>query len=307
MGIASEMRRLTQDIASSRRDRVKRLHEVREEASQTREEAKGLIKGFQTSRRETGVRLRNELTRDKAQRKSEAQGILKEAQDILRSFRTSRNETGAQLREELSKGMVDRRSEVRKTLEDAEKSIRGFKASRKKMGSEVRRELGQSRSRAKSEVAQLLRDAQALVKDFGRSRREEGNRSRKELAKNRAERESDVKRMQSDFRKARANLKGELQEAAGAWHELAGIKAPPRAAVREPAKVPKAHVPRGEIADRETKLLAAVNEHPEGITLAGVADSLGVASVVLGRASRRLLMDGKIRKKGKFYFPVAGR
>ena len=300
MGIASEMRRLTQDIASSRQDRVKRLHKVREEASQTREEAKGLIKGFQTSRRETGVRLRNELTRDKAQRKSEAQDILKEAQDILRSFRTSRNETGAQLREELSKGMADRRSEVRKTLEDAEKSIRGFKASRKKMGSEVRRELGQSRSRAKSEVAQLLGDAQALVKDFGRSRREEGNRSRKELAKNRTERESDVKRMQGNFRKAQAEVRADLREAAAAWQELANTMQAKRAR-------PEALVPKQEASDFEAKLLAAVNKHPKGLSLAEVADSLGVASVVLGRASRRLLMDGKIRKKEKFYFPVAGR
>jgi hypothetical protein len=306
MGIATEMKELTKDIASSHEDRVKRLREIREEASQTREEAKDLIKGFQTSRRETGVRLRNELTRDKAQRKSEAKGILKEAQDILRNFTTSRNEMSAQLREELSKGMADRRSEVRETLKDAEKSIRGFKVSRKKMGSEVRKELGQSRSRAKSEVGQLLGNAQALVKDFGRSRREESNRLRKELAKNRAERESDVKRMQSDFGKARSNLKGELQEAAGAWRELVGMKAQPRAKVREPKGVPKARIP-GRIADLEAKLLAAVNEHPEGITLTEVADSLGVASVLLGRASRRLLRNGEIRKKEKFYFPVAGK
>jgi hypothetical protein len=306
MGIATEMRSLTQDIASFRQDRVKRLREIREEASQAREEAKDLIKGFQTSRRETGVRLRNELTRDKAQRKSEAKGILKEAQDILRNFTTSRNEMSAQLREELSKGMADRRSEVREILKDAEKSIRGFKASRKKMGSEVRKELDQSRSRAKSEVAELLGDAQALVKDFGRSRRDGGNRLRKELAKNRAERESGVKHMQSDFRKARSNLKGELQEAAGAWRELVGTKAQPKAKVRELKEVPEALIPMG-IADLEAKLLAAVNEHPGGITLTEVAYSLGVAPIVLGRASSKLLRKGKIHKKEKFYFPVAGK
>lgn len=299
MGIASEMRSLAQDIASSRQDRVKRLREMREEVSRAREEAKDLIEGFQTSRRETGVRLRNELTRDKAQRKSEAKGILKEAQDILRNFTTSRNEISAQLREELSKVMADRRSEVSETL-------RGFKASRQKMGSEVKKELSQSRSRAKSEVAQLLGNAQTLVKDFGRSRREEGNRLRKELAKNRAERESGVKQMQSDFRKARSNLKGELREAAGAWRELVGIKAQPKAKVREPEEVPEARIPRG-IADLEAKLLAAVNEHPEGITLPEVAYSLGVVPIVLGRASRNLLDKGKIRKKEKFYFPVAGK
>jgi uncharacterized coiled-coil DUF342 family protein len=58
MGIASEMRRLTQDIASSRQDRAKRLREMRGETSQTREEAKGLIKGFQTSRKELKAELK---------------------------------------------------------------------------------------------------------------------------------------------------------------------------------------------------------------------------------------------------------
>lgn len=306
MGIASEMKSLTQDIASSRQGRVKRLREIVEEVSQAREEGKNLIKGLQRSRRETGVRLRNELTRDKAQRESEAKGILKEAQDILRNFTTSRNEMSAQLREELSKGMADRRSGVRGTLKDAKKSIRGFKASREKMGFEVRKELGQSRTKAKSEVAQLLGNAQALVKDFGRSRREGGNRLRKELTKNRTERESGVKEMQSDFRKARSNLKGELREAAGAWSELVGEKAQPTAKDREPEGASEARTPGG-MADLEGKLLAAVDEHPEGITLAGVAYSLGVAPIVLGRASRKLLRNGEIRKKEKFYFPVAGQ
>jgi len=57
MGIASEMRRLTQDIASSHEDRTKRVGEIREEAKQVRGEVRDLIKGFQASRKE----LRTEL------------------------------------------------------------------------------------------------------------------------------------------------------------------------------------------------------------------------------------------------------
>jgi hypothetical protein len=52
----------------------------------------------------------------------------------------------------------------------------------------------------------------------------------------------------------------------------------------------------------EAKLLAVVNEHPEGIALAEAADSLGVVSVVLGRAARSLLKSSKIRKKIRFNF-----
>jgi len=58
MGIASSMRDLTQSIASSHEDRTKTVAKVKEEASQTREEARDLIKGFQTSRKELKAELK---------------------------------------------------------------------------------------------------------------------------------------------------------------------------------------------------------------------------------------------------------
>jgi hypothetical protein len=58
MGIASGMRDLTQDIASTRQDRAKRLGEIKEETSQTREGAKDLLKGFQASRQELKAELK---------------------------------------------------------------------------------------------------------------------------------------------------------------------------------------------------------------------------------------------------------
>jgi hypothetical protein len=58
MGIASEMKELTRNIASSRRDRANKLGEIREEASQTREEARDLIKGFEASRKELKAELK---------------------------------------------------------------------------------------------------------------------------------------------------------------------------------------------------------------------------------------------------------
>jgi uncharacterized coiled-coil DUF342 family protein len=58
MGIASEMRRLTQDIASSRQDRTKRVGEIREEAKQVRGQVRDLIKGFQASRQELKAELK---------------------------------------------------------------------------------------------------------------------------------------------------------------------------------------------------------------------------------------------------------
>ena len=58
MGIASSMRDLAQNIASSHEDRTKTVAQVKEEASQTREESKDLLKGFQASRQELKAELK---------------------------------------------------------------------------------------------------------------------------------------------------------------------------------------------------------------------------------------------------------
>jgi len=52
------MKELTRDITSSRRDRANKLGEIRQETSQTREEARDLIKGFKASRKELKAELK---------------------------------------------------------------------------------------------------------------------------------------------------------------------------------------------------------------------------------------------------------
>lgn len=58
MGIASEMKELTSNIASSRRERANRLGEIRQETKQARGETKNLIENFQASREELKADLK---------------------------------------------------------------------------------------------------------------------------------------------------------------------------------------------------------------------------------------------------------
>ena len=246
MGIATEMKELTKDIASSHEDRMRRIGEIREEANEVREEAQDLVSGFHTSRKHETAELRRDLARGEAERKT-----------------------------------------------DVKKMLKGFQSSRREEGSQMHKELAQGKSARKSEVTGMLRG-------FQNSRREEGTQVRKELAQGLVERRSELREMRGNFRKAQAEVRADLREAAAAWQELANTMQAKRTR-------PEAPVPKQEAPDLEAKLLAAVNEHPEGITLTEVAHSLGVAFVVLGRASKNLLRKGKIRKKEKFYFPVAGQ
>ena len=296
MGIGSAMKELVQDIASSRKDRVERVSEIKEEAKQVRGAAQDLIRTFQSSRKQGGVQLRKGLARDKASRKSGVTGMLKD-------LRNSRREEGARRRQELAHAAAELRSEVKGMLEV-------FCSDRKETGSELRKELAESRSTSKSEVSELLKKAQDLIRDFKGSRKKMGSELRRELAQSTADRKSEVKKMRHEFGRAQAEVRGDLKEARVAWQGLATTKG---ARVKVPKVKPpvaeeeKVEVPIAEegIPDLEAKLLAAISEHPQGITLAEVAESLGVAPIVLGRASRSLLEKGKIRKEEKLYFPVA--
>ena len=58
MGIAFEMKELTSNIASSRRERANRLGEIRQETKQARGETKNLIENFQASREELKADLK---------------------------------------------------------------------------------------------------------------------------------------------------------------------------------------------------------------------------------------------------------
>jgi uncharacterized protein YfiM (DUF2279 family) len=258
MGIATGMKELTRDIASSHRARARRLGEIREEANEARGEAQDMIKGFEDSRQETSRQLRRDLAHDNTGRKSEVTGML-------RGFQRTRREEGAQMRRGLTQGAAERRSEVNGMLADAQQTIKGFRSHREQMSTQLRRD----------------------------------------LAKDTARRNSEVKKMRGNFQKAQAEVRADLKEARVVWQGLAGTRQAKKGGTGVPSKAAEALVAKEEIRDLDAEMLTVVNAHSEGITLAGIAESLGVAPIVLGRASKSLLDKVEIRKEGKLYFPAS--
>jgi dsDNA-specific endonuclease/ATPase MutS2 len=164
--------------------------------------------------------------------------------------------------------------------------------------------MARSAVKSKAEVRKLLGNTRNLLEDFRMSRREASNQLRENLAQARSNVKSDVRQMLRRFHKTRQDSGAGLKKVREARQELASTKHVRSQTAATPLKS-KTPTAKEEIRDLETGMLAAVKEHPEGITLAGVADSLGVAPVVLGRASKSLLDKGKIRKDEKLYFPAA--
>jgi hypothetical protein len=139
-----------------------------------------------------------------------------------------------------------------------------------------------------SEASKLLKEARTMVKGFHTSRRKMGNHLKQDLARNRTQVRSDVKKMLSGFHAARKSAAATRDGDNGAGASLKS---------------------KGSGAEGSTvrlNVLGAVNGHPEGITMARVAASLGVAPVVLSKTLRGLVNVGMLRKDGKNYFPAAG-
>jgi len=219
-------------------------------------------------------------------RAAEVKGLRKEANEMLDSFKTSHKEMGTELRKSLAQGETER----------------------KEGSAELKKELTQG-------VATLKSDVKGMLNDFQSSHQELSTELKKNLAQGEADRKQAsaelkkeltdyVRGMKSEVAGMRQVIRADLKEARTTWQGMTQAMEAKGAGVKVP---PKVEVPAAEekIPDLEAKLLAAVRKHPMGITLAEVAESLGVVPVVLGRASRSLLERGLIRKEEKLYFPVA--
>jgi hypothetical protein len=145
--------------------------------------------------------------------------------------------------------------------------------------------MGKTAVKSGSEVGKLLKDARSLIKGFRTSRRKTGNHLKRDLVRNRTQVRSDVKQMLSEFRSARKGTAAPEARGNGGGN---GGKAAGQAG-----------------AELAAKVLGAVNNHPGGATMAGIAAGLGVAPVVIGKTLSSLVAGGRIRKEGRDYFPAA--
>jgi len=273
MGIAAGMKDIVQEIVSSRDARVAEVKGLKKEANE-------MLGSFKTSHKKMGAQLRRELADDKAK-------IGAEVKAMRSGFQSSRKEMSSVLKEDLAEHTQAVRGEVARLRQE-------MGASHQDMSTKLRKNLAQGAATRKSEV-------HVMLNDFQREHNQMGTQLRKELADNDRGIKSEVAGM-------RQETKADLGEARTAWQELTRgvkkdtVKATPEAVKEE---VVEAAPVEEETPDLEAKLLAAITEHPEGITLTEVAESLGVAPIVFGRASKILVDEGRIRKEARTYFPAS--
>ena len=296
MGIATGMNELIQDILSSSEERAEEITKIKEETSTLRQEAVDMVKDFSISRGETSRQLRRELAQSNTDRRKGVMQSRKNAQSLIHGFHDSRRESGDQLRKELAQGPKLLVQNERKRKQQVGKMLDAFQSSREETGAELRKDLAEGKAKMKLEV-------KTLINGYQSSRQTMGVELKSDLGKDRDERKADVEGMRHGFRKTQAGVRTDLKIASDAWREM-GSAIRKKTSGGKAAPGVRAEMPVEITPNLQEKLLLIINQHTEGITLSGVAKELGIVTIVLGKAAKVLLEQGKVRREEKIYFPV---
>ena len=296
MGIATGMKALTQNILSSSEERAEEITKIKEETSTLRQEAVDMVKDFSISRGETSRQLRRELAQSNTDRRKGVMQSRKNAQSLIHGFHDSRRESGDQLRKELAQGPKLLVQNERKRKQQVGKMLDAFQSSREETGAELRKDLAEGKAKMKLEV-------KTLINGYQSSRQTMGAQLKNDLGKDRDERKADVEGMRNGFRKAQTEVQADLKGASDAWKEMGSAIRKKTSGGKVSTEV-QAEMPVEITPNLKEKLLSIINQHAGGITLSEVAKELGLVTIVLGKAAKVLLEQGKVRREEKIYFPV---
>jgi predicted nucleic acid-binding Zn ribbon protein len=285
MGIATGMRHIVRDITSSTNARMADVKGIKKDT-------KEMLGSFKASQDKMNARLNKNLAHDKAE-------MVTGVKAMQNRFRTSHKEMGASLKHDLAEHSQRVGGAVAKMRQD-------IGTAHQDMSERLKKNLSSGAAALKSETNNML-------DGFRRSQKQQGTQLKKELAAHNRGIKSEVSGM-------RQEMKSDMKQARTAWQGLgtarkaksAAVKAPSKASAPVPtnptAPVPikaAAPVPDGGTSNLETKMLSTIVEYPAGgINLKDIAGILGVAPVVLGKASTSLIKRGKIRRQNKVYFPA---
>jgi len=303
MDIANNMKGLTENIKVSTQERSKDLTKIREEASTLKQEAAEMVKDFSVSRGQTSRQLKRDLVESKTGRTKVVMQDRKKAKGMIGDFQDSRKKSGELLRKDLAQGGKLLTQDEKKRKQQVKKMLVEMHTSRKEQSTGLKKELAEGQSRMKANVKEVLTDARTLINSFQTSHQEMGAELKDNLDKSRSKRKADVAGMRKDFLKVQTEVKNDLKGAANAWKKM-GSGNHARSPAADTAEDVEATTPVEMSPNLEEKLVTIINQHVEGITLSEVAKELGLVTIVLGKAAKVLVEQGKVRREEKIYFPA---
>ncbi len=194
--------------------------------------------------------------------------------------------------------------------------LAGFREEEEKMAEELRSTLSKNEAdrvkEAQAEIRVRVDAVGGLLKGFHIAHEKMSTALRKTLSANETKRlketQAEIKKRVEDVKGLLAGFQEEREKLASAWQNLVSLMERTRGGkvVVKLEKVPKKEkVAKGPaLSAKERKIVAAVRENPDGITLPEIAYIMGVPFITLARNVKSLAGKKVIRKKDSRYFLV---
>jgi hypothetical protein len=231
--------------------------------------------------------------------KADISAFRLETADNLKEIHDSRLKSAEKVGKERAEGAQRLADDEKKRQQNVATEIKGFQTRREKTAAQMKKELKEGQNRRIAEVQANLTEVRNLIGQMRSERQKMTDELARDLELNRSQRKAAMEEMQNGFRKVRKEIQDDLKGAAEAWRDLGNIRPATASSENNPPEAPV------EPPNLEEKLLTIINQHSEGISLSEVAKELGIVTIVLGKAARVLLEQGKINKRDKVYFPGA--
>ena len=319
MGIASDMKNLSEDIVSSYDVRVKAIGILVNNVHRT-------LKGFSTDRK----KMANEQAKAL---KNFVNELSNSVGNMIEGIQKGHKEMADKLKADLAKGEEERLKGEEERLKDFKTMMADIQKAVKEIETYVKNKLKEfsdthadMSEELKKELAKYVNDLVNTTKELmGNNKKLMGN-----IQARQKERNAEVADLLEAFKNEREKMAANWQALATKMAKKRGIKPeveqaltakmakkrgikpevevevkvrPVEEAVEEVVEEAKEEEVPTEIS-LEERVLEFIERHPEGVRVGDMEEPLGVTRLRLGRIAKSLLNEGKVRKEDNLYFPL---
>jgi len=313
MGIASDMKNLSEDIVSSYDVRVKAIGILVNNVHRT-------LKGFSTNRKKMANEQAKAL-KDFVNELSNSVG------NMIEGIQKGHKEMADKLKADLAKGEEERLKGEEERLKDFKTMMADIQKAVKEIETYVKNKLKEFSDTHADMSEELKKELAKYVNDLVNTTKELMANNKKLMGNIQArqkERNAEVADLLEAFKTEREKMAANWQALTAKMAKKRGIKPevevevkvrPVEEAVEEVVEEAKEEVVEEVVEEAkeeevpteislEERVLEFIERHPEGVRVGDMEEPLGVTRLRLGRIAKSLLNEGKVRKEDNLYFPL---
>lgn len=296
--------RLVNDFAASRADMSKELKEEFDQAFAERQK--------QNHERVKDFGLLNENIQNDINRlKDEVKNIIGNTQNLLQQYGEEHKEMSRNLKEELGENVKSRLQYVQALLVSFQQRLNEISRENVEMSEALRKELVQFRENLSDEDKKRIKEFEDSMKEIRGQISEMQNAIAgflKDLSQNRVQTANEWQNLSEAIARLKNNIKSpELPSESKTPSEKNNEKI----SEEEKEEEENQNLSEGEKdvdlqkeENLEEKILAFINDHPEGVKVSDMEEPLGEQRMRIGYVCKKLLEEGKITKVDRTYFPL---